>query len=257
MRATKAFIAGILLGVLIGTAGLAAAAIGYKGWQGFSTDFKSGYIAGYLMMSKLARNLDPGGWVDEHYPYVLKATTAEWKDTIDAVYAKPENQQYSIESVLQIAAKELAEKHGGAVSGEDRQYALLRQRLQAMREKQIANLKAKGQPIPPQLEKPISDLKLAAPKTVAKKDRPKEKKRKWCRCDGTDPKAARAARRAAREQAAKGAAATPGDAKVPPAPATRTGESNPSPAPAVNTGGAKTPPAATAKPAPAGEPKAH
>ncbi|HXC51652.1 MAG TPA: hypothetical protein VN634_12250 [Candidatus Limnocylindrales bacterium] len=221
MRATRAFIAGILLGVLIGTAGLAAAAIGYKGWQGFSTDFKSGYIAGYLMMSKLARNLDPGGWVDEHYPYVLKATTAEWKDTIDAVYSKPENQEYSIESVLQIAAKELAEKHG-AVSGEDRQYALLRQRLQAVREKQIANLKAKGLPVPPELEKPLTDVKLASPKTVAKQDRPKEKKRKWCRCDGTDPKAARAARRAAKEQAAKdAAAAAPPDAKAPPAAATK------------------------------------
>jgi len=229
MRTIKSFTAGMLLGVFIGTAGIAAAAIGYKGWQAYSNDFKSGYIAGFLMMSKLTRNLDPGGWVDEHYAYVPGATTAEWMDELNSVYSKPENQEYSIESALQLAAKQLADKHGGAVSGEQRQYALLRQRLEAMRQKQIAALKAKGQPIPPHLTAPISDVKTAPPKTIAKKNRPKEKKRKWCRCDGTDPKAVRAARRATREQAAKDAATKPADANVPPAAA-------PTPAPVEQQG---------------------
>src|SRR5690349_21595412 len=105
------FGAGAVLGLALGTAGVSAAAFGYDGWNKFSYDFRVGYVNGFLSMANLARNLDPGGWVDSKYPMVPTAKPAEWAAKVDELYKDPENQHYSMTSILQTAAHELEKKY--------------------------------------------------------------------------------------------------------------------------------------------------
>jgi len=240
----RGFSAGIVIGVLAGSAGMAAAAFGYKGWQAFSEDFKGGYVAGFLDMAKLARNLQPGGWVDDHYPYMPGVKALDWKTKIDELYKDPENQKFTIESILQLAGHDLAKTRGGVVTGEERQRAITQHRLEVLRQHQIDKLKAEGKPIPPELTSPPPPKEMTARPRVVK---PAPKKRVWCRCDGKDPKALRAARKARREAeaAAKKDAATGADV-------TR-------PAPAANgkPDAAKAVPAENEAPVPADENRVH
>jgi hypothetical protein len=198
----RGFSSGVAIGVLVGSAGMAAAAFGYKGWQVFSNDFKGGYVSGFLDMANLARNLQPGGWVDDHYAYLPGVRVIEWKLKLDEIYSKPENQKYSVESALQLAGHELEEKHGKSLTPEERERSITMQMLAARRKKQIEEATAKGLPPPPEIVMPDASVPAHAPRTAGDPNKPKV--RKWCRCDGTDPKLARQQRKArAAEEAAK------------------------------------------------------
>ncbi len=215
------FGAGAVLGLLLGTAGLSAASFGYDGWAKFSLDFKGGYITGFMAMANLARNLDPGGYVDTQYPLVTQAKPGEWVSVIDGLYKKPENQGYQVTSIIQYAAHELEKKYGKALPAEERTRRRMEAQLQALKKRREAAALQAGK------EAPAPPKHIAQPeKTVKTPALPKEKPaRKWCRCDGKNPKEERAKRRAARAEAEKaaGAAAKPATApeaaKQPAAPA--------------------------------------
>jgi hypothetical protein len=225
----RGFISGVVVGALVGSAGMAAAAIGYKGWQAFSGDFRNGYISGFLDMANLARNLQPGGWVDAHYPYLPGVKMLEWRTKTDALYADPENQRFTVESLLQLVGHELGKEHG-VVTAEQRQQGLLKMKLDAIRKKQIEEMTKKGVPVPSELTKPGSPKQhVAAPKTVPGSER--HRPRKWCRCDGTNPKEARRLRKERRAQDAAKAVANPaGEQK--PADAEKPSAAKAAPAPA-------------------------
>jgi hypothetical protein len=198
------FGAGALLGLALGTAGISAASFGYEGWNKFSQDFRSGYVTGFLSMANLARNLDPGGWVDSKYPMVPNAKPIEWAAKVDELYKDPENQHYSMNSILQQAAHELQKKYGKAMSPDKRAIERMQQQLAAVKRRREAmgldpSMRPKKDPT--QVE--------AAPKT-AQPPAPKPP-RKWCRCDGKNPKAERAKRRAAAAEKAKAANTTKSD----------------------------------------------
>jgi hypothetical protein len=196
---------GVIVGLVVGSVGLAGASFRYEGWARFSSDFKLGYINGFLDMANLARNLEPGGYVDSKYPQVEKAKPAEWAMVIDRLYKDPENQRYRIASMMQYAADELEKKYGKSMSADERVRRRMETQLALIKKKQeAAGLKEGAKP-------PAPPKAVVAPeKSVAK---PVVKKpRKWCRCDGKNPKAERAKRRAA---AAAAAAAQGGDAAKP------------------------------------------
>jgi hypothetical protein len=204
------FAAGAIAGLVLGTSGLAAAALGYEGWQKLSQDFKIGYVAGYLDMSNIARNLDPGGYIDTKYPKA-HAKPVLWAAMVDELYKDPEYQRYTINSMMQAAAVKLEQKYG-KTDPIQRSRDRMAFQMEALRRKKEAEAKKDGAPVPEVKHKKAPERTVTAPK--------KPKARKWCRCDGKDPKVERAKRRAAREEAARAAAGAPpaGD-KAAPAPA--------------------------------------
>jgi hypothetical protein len=205
------FAAGAIVGVMLGTSGLAAAALGYEGWQKLSQDFKIGYVAGYLDMSNIARNLDPGGYIDTKYPKA-HAKPLAWAAMVDELYRDPAYQRYTINSMMQAVAVKLEQKYGKTDPVERSRNRMAFQ-MEALRRQKEARAKKAGTPVPEVKHEKAPDRSVVAtPK--------KPPTRKWCRCDGKDPKAERAKRRAAREAAAKaatgGAKATAPGAVTPP-----------------------------------------
>src|SRR3569832_948218 len=83
---SRAIGAGILVGKLIGSAGIAAAGFGWKAWSSLKTDYKLGYVGGFLDMANLARNLQPGGWVDTKYPYLPQVKPYLCAAELDQLY---------------------------------------------------------------------------------------------------------------------------------------------------------------------------
>jgi hypothetical protein len=222
-RSLGGFAAGVVVGALFGSSAIALAAFGYKGWQKFPYEFKQGYIAGFLDMALLARNLDPGGWVDIKYPFVPKVSPTEWYKTVEEVYKDPENQEYLMTTVMQVASHNLKKKYGQIVTPEERTRARMQMQLDAVRHnKEIAaaaaaNADSAGTPAPATPPKPVEKPAVKPPATpeasAPAKPAVAKPPRKWCRCDGTDPKKATAERkaRAALEEAEE-------DADTPPSP---------------------------------------
>jgi hypothetical protein len=215
LRSIRGFGAGLVVGVLVGSAGLSVAAISYKGWHKFSPDFRTGYVAGFVDMSNLARNLDPGGYIDANYPYIVGARPIEWSDMIAELYKDPQNQGYTITSLMMLAAHKLQEKHGVAGTPTDRVNRKMEMQLDAvrrMREKMGIKPdqgRTKTAEAPPRVVEPETAVKAPT-------------QRKWCRCDGKDPKAAQVQRKAAaaeqekREDAESEKPSGDGGAKTPP-----------------------------------------
>lgn len=198
LRSCRSFVAGIVLGILIGSAGVGAASMGYKAWNGLSQDYKIGYVTGFLAMARLARNLQPGGYIDSRYPEINKAKPVEWANVVDELYADPKNRDYTINSIMQSAAHRLEEKYGPPLSPHERTRRRMQQQLQAVRK----NLDKKTETMPSGQEKTVVE---APPKEVPPPSSesgevdpaPKKKQKKWCRCDGTDFREARRQRQAA------------------------------------------------------------
>jgi len=204
-KTIRGFAAGVLVGVVIGSAGIGAAAIGHKGWMRFSEDFRGGYVAGFIEMANLARNLQPGGWVDQRYPYLPQVKWIEWRDTVTQLYVDPENQSYSISSMLQLASHELEKKYGKAGDPQLRVMEKMKTQLSAVvknRELTAAKNPAAGAAAvaPAPASSPTIVVQPSSPMTRVEIPRV----RKWCRCDGKDPKAAQAERQA-RAKAAEAA----------------------------------------------------
>lgn len=231
----RGFTIGLLVGLLAGSAGMASATFGMNGWTRFSEDFRNGYMNGFLDMANLARNLQPGGWVDERYPPFPQAKPQEWRGVIDKLYQDPANKDYTITSMIQLAAKTMEGRYGKPVDPALRAKARMDAQLAAVREKmmkQQAEAAAKGQAAP---AAPGAAAGTAAPPAATASGEAVElpvpaRPKKWCRCDGTDPAAARAKRRA--EAAAENDEPKEGAAKAPVAASPKGGTAAPADAPA-------------------------
>jgi len=163
--APRSFVLGVIVGVLIGSSGLAAAALGYKGWTRFSKDFQLGYISGFMDMANLARNLDPGGFVDERYPLWPQAKTMHWHGAVAKIYQDPDKQRYSMYSVLQFAADELEKTFGKPPTAMERVAP------------QLKDMFAKGKEMDSAPPKPDAPATPPAPKAPQP-----PKKKIWCKC---------------------------------------------------------------------------
>lgn len=186
-RSLRGFVPGLLLGLLLGSAGVAGAGIYYKGWQRFSNDFKTGYVTGFLDMARLARNLDPDGWVNKKYPDSGKAAFVEWANMLDVLYKKPENQEYSVASLLQLAAAELQKKYPPPPDAPDPEQQKTVEAIHRLQEK-ARQIDAKSGKAPDAAAAPVPDAKYEG---EAKPIPPKTAKRtepKFCRCDDCVPR---------------------------------------------------------------------
>lgn len=191
----RGFVVGVLVGSVIGSVGVAGATFGLKGWSRFSEDFRNGYVNGFLDMANLARNLEPGGWVDKRYPYLPGVKPQEWRFVIDKIYTEPANKDYLITSVMQLAGKRLEDRHGKAEDPLLRQKRRSEAQMEALRKKLSQGAKLTPAP-PPPAAKPDEAAKPAGEKPASGAVEVPPRSRKWCRCDGTDPKAAREKRKA-------------------------------------------------------------
>ncbi|MFN2425628.1 MAG: hypothetical protein ABR587_04175, partial [Candidatus Binatia bacterium] len=180
--------------MLLGSAGMSVAALGYEGWQKFSDEFKNGYVTGFLAMATLARNLEPGGWVDMKYPEAARSKPLDWRKSIDKLYAQKENQGYTMASLLQLAAHDLVKQHGPGQTPGQRTLQRMQHQLDAVRRKAEAQKKLSPKEPKKAVQAPQDKV---PPADKIKKGSAEPPKRKWCRCDGKDPKAERAKRRAA------------------------------------------------------------
>lgn len=143
-----------------------------KGWARFTEDFRFGYVFGFLDMANLARNLDPGGYVDENYPFWPKVKPTEWKTIVDELYRNPENQQNSMTGILHMAAKELEKKYGPAPSVVDRikpQLAGLLKAAEERRAEAAAKAKAEGKPDPAAARAEAKSAEKSATKATTEK----------------------------------------------------------------------------------------
>jgi len=167
-------VVGIVLGFSIGSVSVATAMLGYKGWQRFSDDFKVGYLTGFFDMSNLARNLDPDGYIDEHFPLWPNVKVREWRELIDELYRKPENQQYGMFGMVQLAGQELKKKHGAPPKVAERLAPALQEQVERARKAEQAATPRKPA---------VAGAKSQAPKTpAAPRPNPWAHKKKWCRC---------------------------------------------------------------------------
>lgn len=200
---------------------MASATFGLTGWSRFSEEFRNGYLNGFLDMANLARNLEPGGWVDERYPSFPKVKPQEWRGAIDKLYQDPANKDYLITSMIQLAARTMKERYGAPTDPSQRARARMLAQLAAVKaknERRAAAVAAKDPAEAPRGDK-AGDKPAEAKANVAVQPAGKPAqlplpphRKKWCRCDGTDPEAARAKHReeaAAREAAEDAAPAVP------------------------------------------------
>ncbi|HYC00985.1 MAG TPA: hypothetical protein VEC57_17760 [Candidatus Limnocylindrales bacterium] len=163
----RGFVTGLIVGLLIGSVSVSIAAVGYKAWSRVSPDYRMGYVNGYFDMAMLARNLHPGGFVDERYPVFPQARARDWVEAVDKAYQNPANQKYSMYSILQVAAGELEKKFGKPPTPLERLAPRLKQQLEGAREHTELMQK----------QKRTAAAKPAAPVV------PKPPKKKiWCKC---------------------------------------------------------------------------
>ncbi len=218
--------AGIVLGFVIGSTSVAVAAFGYKGWQRFGRDFQVGYLAGFFDMANLARNITPGGFIDERYPLWPKATLADWHDAVNEVYENPDNQGYGMYEIVQLAAVELKKKYGPAPTAVERLAPILNEQLKRARQG-VNAAKAKAESQMPAVTGTSAAtgaaVAAAPPKLPAEPPASPwaHKKRRCCACPdaakdsaGEEKAGADSAAVAAKREPAKADAAKPQAAKL-------------------------------------------
>lgn len=179
---------GLLAGLVLGSSAMVLAAPTGKGWTRFTEDFRFGYVFGFLDMANLARNLEPGGYVDEHYPLWPKVSPMEWKTMVDELYRNPENQKYSMTGILQLAAVNLEKKYGPAPSVVERIKPQLAGLLKAAEERKAAaaaKAKAEGKPDPEAGKVAAKAAEKVATKATAEKVATKATTEKTAAADET------------------------------------------------------------------------
>lgn len=173
-------VVGIVLGFVIGSASIATATFGYKGWQRFGGEFQLGYLAGFFDMANLARNLDPGGFVDENYPVWPNVRLREWQQTVDGLYQDPKNQEYGMYAMLRIAAAEMKKKHGPGQTTIERLAPRFRQQIDRAKKAEAAARAGSGD------SKPAAPAVTGAPPKPASAAPPSPWGRKKRRCPCPD-----------------------------------------------------------------------
>lgn len=163
---------GLLAGLVLGSSAMVLAAPTGKGWARFTEDFRFGYVFGFLDMANVARNLEPGGYVDERYPLWPQAKPTEWKALVDELYRNPENQKYPLTAILRMAGENLEKKYGPAPSIVERlkpQLSTLMKVAEESKAAAAAKAKAEGKPDPAEAKAvQKAEAKVAAATEAAK-----------------------------------------------------------------------------------------
>lgn len=134
----------MVLGFAIGSASMATAAFSYKGWQRFSGDFRLGYLAGFFDMANLARNLDPGGFIDENYPVWPNVKLYQWREMVSKLYEDPENREYGMYAMMRLAGEEMKKKYGPAPTAVERLTPRFKEQVERARKAQEAKRAGSG-----------------------------------------------------------------------------------------------------------------
>ncbi|MFQ5478247.1 MAG: hypothetical protein ACE5E4_06485 [Candidatus Binatia bacterium] len=110
-------VVGLVAGLVLGAAGLSAAALGKKGWERFGPMFQQGYIAGFNDCVQLAKGMDSDGWVASNFIVPSRAKPMHWIDFIQEIYAKPENAGWPVSRAMMLAGARMLKDFGPAFQG--------------------------------------------------------------------------------------------------------------------------------------------
>ena len=125
-----AFVAGLV----IGSAGVAGAAFGKKGWERFGPMFQQGYVAGFIDAVRIAKNFDPSSYLATNYALPPKAKPLDWTIAVTELYAQKEHENRPMSQILNIVGLNLTKKFGPEVKMDHaRQIARLRAALEQQR----------------------------------------------------------------------------------------------------------------------------
>jgi hypothetical protein len=111
-RASGMLAVGFALGILAAGAGMAAAAMGKKGWERFGPMFKQGYAAGFNDAVRIAKTSDPESFLARQFRLPPEAKALDWVVMIDRLYAEKENEKRPLPQIFMIAGPKLEAKFG-------------------------------------------------------------------------------------------------------------------------------------------------
>ena len=109
---TKGVVAGTVIGLLVGSAGLSLAGFGKKGWDRFGLMFKHGYVAGFNDCVRIGKSTNPHSQIAMLYVLPDSAKGDHWVKEIDKFYANPKFAGRPMSQIMILAGKELEKTFG-------------------------------------------------------------------------------------------------------------------------------------------------
>ncbi len=147
----RGIVIGLTVGLLLGGTGAAWATFAKKGWERFGQWFQEGYVAGFNDCVRLAKALDPQGYVATNYVVPPKAKPHMWRLKINELYAKKEHAERPMSQIMVIAGKDLAKATGYVeIQGGDPRMENLRKALDTRRKAIRDTAKAADLPASPE-----------------------------------------------------------------------------------------------------------
>jgi len=106
------FAAGVVAGVLFGTATLSVAGLGLKAWKGNPAYLQAGYISGFTDAVRIARAQNSESYLALTYPLPSHASTIEWQKEINRLYEDPKFAEAPVSALMAIAGRRLVSRYG-------------------------------------------------------------------------------------------------------------------------------------------------
>jgi len=142
---TKSLVLGIVIGLLIGSAGLVYSAMGKAGWDKQPAYFKLGYIAGFNDVIRMVKRSVPDSAIAKDYTLPRNAKIPNWLYTIETMYKDPKYKDRNISQMMALAGSDMKAQYGEdivVVSG-------LEQLAKALARRREALLSGEIEPTPP------------------------------------------------------------------------------------------------------------
>jgi hypothetical protein len=113
-RSTRSIAVVVLLAVIaLGAApSEASAAMGKAAWEKLSRQAQAGYIVGFLDCLRIAKGMEPMGYLAKAYVMPPRAKPRDWLAMVNQLYKEKEHEKRRLSQVLAIAGDKLSAKYG-------------------------------------------------------------------------------------------------------------------------------------------------
>jgi hypothetical protein len=131
----KGLAAGLVLGFLIGSAGLVFSSMTLEGWGKQPTAFKLGYIAGYTDVVRMVKRSTPGHQVAQAYRIPSGAKPINWLYHIETIIKEGKKKPKDITQAIAFAGDAMGNDYGDDVvvsSGLEQMAAVMARRRAAI-----------------------------------------------------------------------------------------------------------------------------
>jgi len=90
----------------------ASADMGKVGWEKLDKKVQAGYIVGFLHAVRIAKGMEPTGYMARTYMTPPGAKPRDWLAMVNQLYKQKEHEKRTLSQVMVIAGNALAAKHG-------------------------------------------------------------------------------------------------------------------------------------------------